>query len=268
MQNYDVITVSNPNTDYSNYYALLFKVPFPRSVVQGGTTSSDYFNMVFNVYWLSGSFGSDVIKYNKYSLALKTNNSAKLTMITPNYLSNAYKNGVGWKISSDGKYIEVYAKASMQYGRVYVTLEGQNINIVSLMPNEPFGTVNGLTFELASDTTNITFQNIVNMNNAALTNVSNKIVFYGNSALTLATNLNTSKAYFIELTVIYEVSTVRKVGKINCYYLTNAGFITDNAIAGVTVVMNGDGSITIGGLSWYSWVQCKIISNDNSALYV
>lgn len=268
MNNYDIMTTSNQNANYSNFYALIFKIPISTPVLLGGSQPSDYFNMVFNVYWLTGSFGSDVIKYNKYSIALKNDKTAKLTMLSNDYSSTAYKQAVGWKLSDDGKYIDVYVKCGIQFERAYVTLEGQNRNIVTWMPNEPYIAVTGLNFELKADNNTITFQNIVNVNNSALTNMSNKIVFYGNSALTLSMSLNTSKAYFIEFTVIYELTAgVRKIGKINCYYVTNAGFITDNTISGVTVVMNADGSITLGGLSWFSWVQYKIISNDSTALY-
>ena len=140
MKHYDFQTKANTGSDFDDKYALIFKMPLNKGISDNWLGDTQF---SFDVLWQSSYHYHRVCSY---SVSIHQGlNGVQLTQLDTG--KRTVTNGIGYKIVK-GEAIYFYVHAGVQNMPVRINVTGSSsANIfIEEMPNEPFTTVDGLTF--------------------------------------------------------------------------------------------------------------------------
>ena len=140
MKHYDFQTSANTGSDFDDKYALIFKMPLNKGIGDNWLGDSQF---SFDVLWQSSYHYHRVCSYSVS--ILQGLDGVQLTQLDTG--KRTVSNGIGYKIVK-GEAIYFYVHAGVQNMPVRINVTGSSsANIyIEEMPNEPFTTVEGLTF--------------------------------------------------------------------------------------------------------------------------
>ena len=140
MKHYDFQTGANTGTDFDDTYALIFKLPLNKGIADNWLGDTQF---SFDVLWQSSYHYHRVCRY---SVSIHQDLSGvEISQLDTGKQTVA--NGVGYKVVS-GEAIYFYVHAGVQNMPVRINVTGSSSSniFVEEMPNEPFTTIDGLTF--------------------------------------------------------------------------------------------------------------------------
>ena len=140
MKHYDFQTSANTGSDFDDKYALIFKMPLNKGISDNWLGDTQF---SFDVLWQSSYHYHRVCSYSVS--ILQGLDGVQLTQLDTG--KRTVTNGIGYKVVS-GEAIYFYVHAGVQNMPVRINVTGSSsANIfIEEMPNEPFTTVDGLTF--------------------------------------------------------------------------------------------------------------------------
>jgi hypothetical protein len=140
MKHYDFQTGTNTGSDFANTYALIFKIPLNKGITDNWLGDTQF---SFDVLWQSSYHYHRVCRY---SVSIRQDLSgAEISQLDTGKQTVA--NGVGYKVVA-GEAIYFYVHSGVQNMPVRINVTGSSSSniFVEEMPNEPFTTIEGLTF--------------------------------------------------------------------------------------------------------------------------
>lgn len=140
MKHYDFQTEANTGSDFAETYALIFKLPLNKGISDNWLGDTQF---SFDVLWQSSYHYHRLCSY---SASIRQGlDGVELTQLDNG--KRVVSKGIGYKIVS-GEAIYFYVRAGVQNMPVRINVTGSSTNNIFIeeMPNEPFKTVDGLTF--------------------------------------------------------------------------------------------------------------------------